>query len=117
MLALLPRIRNLLGYVGRFGNCFAADIEDDNADLEAVIGSNAVWINTGDKHPIALVAGLLAPHAFADDRGQVLEQSLVQRRAPRRVGAQVLGLVELALALRIDIVAESRRPRRGSAGR
>src|ERR1700691_6038358 len=58
MLAFFPRVRNLLGHVGRFGNSLAADIEDNVADLEAVIGGNTVRIDRGDEHAVALLSGL-----------------------------------------------------------
>src|SRR5580658_1636487 len=88
MLAFFPRVRNLLGHVGRFGNSFATDIEDDVADLEAVISGNTVWIDPGNEYAVALVTGL-----FGRSQRQAKFRNLAVRGGPLvlLVGGLMLG--------------------------
>ena len=53
MLALLAGVGKLLADVRRVGNCFATYIEDDVADLQAVIGGDAVRVDGGDDNAAA----------------------------------------------------------------
>jgi hypothetical protein len=50
VLALLARVRDLRADVRRARDRFAADVENDVADLEAVIGGHPVRVDGGDDH-------------------------------------------------------------------
>ena len=50
---------------------------------------------------------------LADDTGQVLDEVLVDRAAPRGIVAHILGLVESGLALGVLLVADRGRIRLG----
>jgi hypothetical protein len=54
MFAFAARIGEALANVGGRGHCFAADFENDVANLEAMFGGNATRVDRGDHH--ALIA-------------------------------------------------------------
>ena len=59
--ASLARVRDLRADLRGARNRFAADVENDVADLEAVIGGDAVRVDGGDDHAAAIRACDLAP--------------------------------------------------------
>src|SRR6516225_5509398 len=59
-LAVLLRVLERTADVGRIGNLLAADLENDVAGLDALVGGNSVGIDLGNHHAFRAAAGDLA---------------------------------------------------------
>src|SRR6516162_7006734 len=59
-LAVLLRVLERTADVGRIGNLLAADLENDVAGLDALVGGNSVGIDLGNHHAFGAAAGDLA---------------------------------------------------------
>src|SRR5262249_20640333 len=86
-LAILLRVFERAADIGRIGNLLAADLENDVAGLDALVGGNPVGINLGNHNAFGAAAGDLAggydPEAEARHVGALRAGGVGRRHRPR----------------------------------